>query len=63
MTASNSEEVYLGAVTFDRFNTIHAMVLWCILQYTVAKKDENQQTEIGQTLASYIKLFSHSQHC
>lgn len=70
MTGSSSAEVDLGCVTFHRFNTIHAMLLWWFKQYTVAnknkkrKRNQDQHTEIGQIPASYIKFsFSYIQHC
>lgn len=64
MSGSSSTEADLGAVTFHRFNTIRAVVLWWGLQHNCCKKNEYQHKEIGQIRASYIKLsFCYIRHC
>lgn len=47
MTGSSSAEVDLGCVTFHRFNTIHAMLLWWFKQYTVANKNKKRKKKSG----------------
>lgn len=46
-TGSSSAEVDLGCITFHRFNTIHAMLLWWFYKYTVAKNIRKQKNKSG----------------
>lgn len=47
MSGSSSAEVDLGSITFYRFNTINAILLWWFQQYTVAKKKTNPKPKSG----------------